>query len=168
MPTRIVTRPLRTPPGAVAVFEGPWANPYYCQSDSAAGRYATADALRTYLRARRTEPPGWSDPDLDYPSDEQIRAELGGRDLACTCAEDEPCHGLVLLEAANPRPNTPDEKHPEGGTRITMKRCCNGCGERIGDVTDWEMLLAVHYAAPLPDVRDECPTCTPTLAELTR
>ncbi|MFJ5217198.1 DUF4326 domain-containing protein [Streptomyces sp. NPDC088354] len=161
MPDRIVSAPLHTPPSAVAVFEAPWANPFYCLTDSSAGRYATAAELRTFLRTRRRMPPGWSDPGLLYPSDEQIRAELGGRDLACTCAEDEPCHGLVLLEVANPRPTTPDEPHPEGGTRFTVKRCCNGCGEVLGDVTAWEMHLAVHWSVPLPDVRDECPTCTP-------
>lgn len=32
-----------------------------------------------------------------------IQAELGGRDLACWCPEDGgPCHGNVLLTAANP------------------------------------------------------------------
>lgn len=35
----------------------------------------------------------------------QIRDELGGRDLACWCPLDEPCHADVLLELANP----PDE-----------------------------------------------------------
>lgn len=34
---------------------------------------------------------------------EQIRAELGGHDLACWCAADAPCHADVLLELANPR-----------------------------------------------------------------
>lgn len=28
-------------------------------------------------------------------------AELAGRDVACWCPEDEPCHGDVLLELAN-------------------------------------------------------------------
>lgn len=32
---------------------------------------------------------------------EQIRAELGGHDLACWCALDQPCHADVLLELAN-------------------------------------------------------------------
>lgn len=30
-----------------------------------------------------------------------IRAELAGRDLACWCALDQPCHADVLLEIAN-------------------------------------------------------------------
>jgi hypothetical protein len=38
---------------------------------------------------------------------------------------------------------------------IHVKRCCNGCGREIGDVTEAEMDAAVT-GMPLPDVRDEC------------
>lgn len=37
----------------------------------------------------------------DYPNREAIRAELAGRDLACWCPLDQPCHADVLLELAN-------------------------------------------------------------------
>ena len=53
--------------------------------------------FRYDLRARHPE----------YPSTEEIRAELRGKDLACWCPlEDErgkrfPCHADVLLELAN-------------------------------------------------------------------
>jgi hypothetical protein len=33
---------------------------------------------------------------------EQIRQELRGKNLACFCAIDKPCHADVLLELANP------------------------------------------------------------------
>lgn len=33
-----------------------------------------------------------------------IRAELGGKDLACWCRPDEPCHADVLLEIAGGQP----------------------------------------------------------------
>ena len=38
---------------------------------------------------------------------DDVQRELGGRDLACYCPLDEPCHADVLLEAANRqrRPN---------------------------------------------------------------
>jgi hypothetical protein len=39
--------------------------------------------------------------DWRYPSIEEIRAELRGRDVACWCELDMPCHGDVLLELAN-------------------------------------------------------------------
>ncbi len=35
------------------------------------------------------------------PTREQIVAALRGRDLACWCRLDEPCHADVLLELAN-------------------------------------------------------------------
>lgn len=31
----------------------------------------------------------------------QLRADLGGKDLACWCPVDQPCHADVLLELAN-------------------------------------------------------------------
>ena len=35
------------------------------------------------------------------PSVDEIRAELRGKDLACWCPLDQPCHADVLLEIAN-------------------------------------------------------------------
>lgn len=37
-----------------------------------------------------------------YPGLDEIRAALAGRDLACWCPLDQPCHADVLLELANP------------------------------------------------------------------
>lgn len=39
--------------------------------------------------------------DVTYPSVAEIRAELVGRDLACWCRADRPCHADVLLELSN-------------------------------------------------------------------
>lgn len=36
-----------------------------------------------------------------YPSAEEIRRELAGRDLVCWCPLDQPCHADVLLKIAN-------------------------------------------------------------------
>jgi hypothetical protein len=36
-----------------------------------------------------------------YPAADEIRATLAGRDLACWCPLDQPCHADVLLELAN-------------------------------------------------------------------
>ena len=47
------------------------------------------------------------------------------------------------------------------GTMITAKRCCNGCGARLGDVVDRDILDPMpRYGSGLADVREECPTCT--------
>jgi hypothetical protein len=37
----------------------------------------------------------------NYPSIEEIRQELKGKNLVCWCPADKPCHGDVLLELAN-------------------------------------------------------------------
>ena len=39
--------------------------------------------------------------EVNYPTQDEIRAELAGRDLACWCPLDQPCHADVLLELAN-------------------------------------------------------------------
>lgn len=42
------------------------------------------------------------DPGIEgYPSIDEIRSELAGRDLACWCPLDQPCHADVLLDLAN-------------------------------------------------------------------
>lgn len=38
---------------------------------------------------------------IDVPTPYAIRAALAGRDLACWCPPDQPCHADVLLELAN-------------------------------------------------------------------
>ena len=89
----------RKPEGAVVVARpSRWGNPY--TAEDAGSRAAALVAFRTRLAG----PPE----SRRYPSDEEIRAELGGRDLACWCPlvdEDGhrvPCHADVLLELANP------------------------------------------------------------------
>lgn len=62
------------------------------------------------------------------------------------------------------RPSTPDRVNGDGSTTIKLKRCCNGCGQYLGDVSDQEMARAIN-GLPLPDVRRECPTCGPTAPE---
>ncbi|MEF2979079.1 DUF4326 domain-containing protein [Subtercola sp. YIM 133946] len=36
-----------------------------------------------------------------YPDPEEIRRDLAGKNLACWCPLDQPCHADVLLEIAN-------------------------------------------------------------------
>lgn len=98
-----------------------------------------------------------------------VLASLGamrGHDLACTCAppaqgEPDLCHAVTLIELANaPRPRTKPVRHPGGGGRITVQRCCNGCAAELGDATEYEMNCAIA-GRDLPDVRGECPACSP-------
>ena len=50
---------------------------------------------------------------------------------------------------------TPDYVAPDGMTHMTLKRCCNGCGRPLGDVTDAELGAAIS-GFPMPDVTGEC------------
>jgi hypothetical protein len=65
------------------------------------------------------------------------------------------------------RTNTPDEvtirEDGTKSTRFTLKRACNGCGQKLGDVAAWD----VDDHGNLTDVRDECEHCQPLVeAEL--
>ena len=59
-----------------------------------------------------------------------------------------------------PRHKTPPSTFPDGSQSITVQRCCNGCGDTLGDVTMAEIECAID-GRPLPDVRMECPNCRP-------
>lgn len=59
------------------------------------------------------------------------------------------------------RPWTPPRRDPETGkTSLTTKRVCNGCQRLIGDGTV-EEVDHVMAGGDWPDVRGECPWCTP-------
>ena len=47
-------------------------------------------------------------PERRPPLLRHIQRDLAGKNLACWCALDEPCHADVLLEIANRRPSTED------------------------------------------------------------
>lgn len=84
----------RLPEGASSVaYPTRWANPYRPPRRSAA---ANADAVERY-RAHLERCPELV---------EQARTALAGRDLACWCPPDLPCHADVLLEVVAGRPST--------------------------------------------------------------
>jgi hypothetical protein len=55
------------------------------------------------------------------------------------------------------RTHTPDRQNPDGSTTIHLKRACNGCGLKLGDVEDWD----IDDRGELTDVRGECVHCLP-------
>lgn len=71
----------------------------------------------------------------------------------------------VATGGAVTRPLTPDvyirdwRGHRIRRLAVTIKRHCNRCDTLLGDVTHDEV-YAIITGAPLPDVRDECPTCS--------
>ncbi|MFJ8006147.1 hypothetical protein [Streptomyces fagopyri] len=63
------------------------------------------------------------------------------------------------------RTQTPDtvtvNEHGHTSTAFTLKRACNGCGAKLGDLDDRDFT----WGGKLRDVRAECPACAP-LVEL--
>lgn len=99
MPKRIQrkrTRGWKMPPNAVYVGRPTrWGNPYrlpdYIGDDLSRRTFCCQDfrdSLVYDIGAVRT-------------TAEEIRRELRGKDLACWCPLDQPCHADVLLEIAN-------------------------------------------------------------------
>jgi hypothetical protein len=99
------TRGWRMPPGAVYVGRsGRWGNPFvvhseeivlhpdgrdwWCPIEHGGGQQGAVDLFRELVDGL----PGFQN---------TVRAELRGRDLACWCPLDQPCHADVLLEVAN-------------------------------------------------------------------
>lgn len=107
MPQRIQLRRAkgwRKPAGAVVVARpSKWGNPFRLKET--AQRYPSlspqqcaefiVNEFRDMLGAQELRE--W----YGYPSDTDIRAELGGRDLACWCPPGQACHAQVLLQIAN-------------------------------------------------------------------
>ncbi len=99
------TKGWRMPEGAVYVGRGSkWGNPFRWESPSAIaalerGEITRADIVESPADAVQMFR------DFIFPFDADL-SELRGKDLACWCAPDQPCHADVLLEWANA---------PEGG-----------------------------------------------------
>lgn len=116
---RCRTKGSRMPEGAVYVGRGtPWGNPFvvwqdrhlpgapWCVSylschwpvaDKAAGLALAVEKHRAWLAETKRQT--WHDQARPDPID--IQKALRGRDLACWCSLDQPCHADVLLEIAN-------------------------------------------------------------------
>jgi hypothetical protein len=87
----------RMPPGAVKVDRSTrWGNPFPADQDGGGNRLYLVSLYRSYIG--KAEQAHLRD---------AIRTELRGKDLACWCPPDQPCHADVLLELANP-----DQPHP--------------------------------------------------------
>lgn len=81
----------RKPAGAVVVARpSKWGNPFVVDAE-----HGRADVVARFVQALAD-----GDPALAVTADD-VRRELAGRDLACWCPLDEPCHADVLLRVAN-------------------------------------------------------------------
>lgn len=87
------TKGWRMPPNTVYVGRPTkWGNPYIIGTRLNLTRKETVNLFRKYFAKWQT--------DLT----EDVQEQLRGKDLACWCPLDQPCHADVLLEIAN-QPN---------------------------------------------------------------
>ena len=94
----------RKPEGVVVVARPTkWGNPFNwktCPRDIASPQWARGAAVDLYREWLAYPARSFSD-EPEPPLTAEIQAELGGKDLACWCPLDQPCHADVLLEIAN-------------------------------------------------------------------
>lgn len=95
------TKGWRMPPGAVsATRPGKWGNPFRVGKPGPMGRtpldaVGAVGMFEDMLRDKQLREAA------GYPSVEEIRQELRGKDIACFCELDAPCHVDVILKVAN-------------------------------------------------------------------
>lgn len=103
MPKRIQrkrTKGWRMPEGAVSVTRpGAWGNPFRVGRLSEYGDVPDAETAVLFYRA-------WIG---DNPQLAASLPELRGKDLACWCGLNQPCHADVLLELANQKQESEGE-----------------------------------------------------------
>jgi hypothetical protein len=137
MPERIQrkrARGWRLPEGAKIVDRtSRWGNPW--RAVDGLSREEAVRRFDEFLRRRREGKGDWYM--VAYPSDEEIRAELAGWDLACWCplpADGEPdvCHAAALLAIANERGVDVDDVCLDCCERACV--CVSVYGPRIQDV----------------------------------
>jgi hypothetical protein len=104
MPHRIQrkrTKGWKMPPNTVSVTRpGPWGNPRRVGMYQG---YSRADAVADFHRwlNREIGTESWCAVYGKPPTLEKIKAELRGRNLACFCPLNQPCHADILLALAN-------------------------------------------------------------------
>lgn len=97
------TKGWRMPEGAVYVGRPTfWGNPFAVGQDGVASRQEAVDLFRQYLTTGSAiSPDGLVQPWNLGRLIGVVRRDLAGRDLACWCPLDQPCHADVLLAEAN-------------------------------------------------------------------
>jgi hypothetical protein len=105
------------PRGAVYVGRpSKWGNPFVKHGD---GHPMAAAVAVDCFRSMLIQSGAWWPIPLPWPKGkipattpttvEDVKRELRGKDLACWCPLDQPCHADVLLELANGLPRAPKE-----------------------------------------------------------
>jgi hypothetical protein len=97
-----------------------WGNPF--SNTLATAKAADKQALRAKAVTHFRKALLANDGSLPFTI-EQVRRELRGKNLACWCPLDQPCHADVLLDVANARP-------PAGAGARRATRCRNELVQR--------------------------------------
>jgi hypothetical protein len=92
-------------PAVSVARPGKWGNPWVIGASrcSGSGLEYTEEKIADAAMAVRFFCEMLPYPSRAYPDDQQIKKGLSGRNLACWCAPDSPCHADVLLDLANPQ-----------------------------------------------------------------
>lgn len=114
------TKGWRLPQNTVCVTRpGKWGNPFVVHHPTGPKELRkpmTPEMAVAAFRSMVEKEGGWFPVPLPWPKGkipsqyttvEDVRRELAGKNLACFCPLDQPCHADVLLEIANPNPSTP-------------------------------------------------------------
>lgn len=109
----------RLPAGAVVVSRPTrWGNPYRVGVHGTAAKCVAAYRLVVFgpgsLIVTGGGRPGYGEQERLLRHARAHIAELRGKDLACWCALDEPCHADVLLELANRAETAPSDSDAVG------------------------------------------------------
>lgn len=80
---------------------GPWGNPFSIDAVAAELGVNRAEAQAQAVARHKSWITGTLKTELAPPSPEKIKAELGGKNLACWCPQGTPCHVEILLQLAN-------------------------------------------------------------------
>lgn len=96
-----ISQALNGLPAQSVARPGPWGNPFTIDAvmaETGLGKDdAQAEAVARHARWLRGE----IEADRPRPSIPDIRAELGGKNLACWCRDGSPCHADTLISLAN-------------------------------------------------------------------
>lgn len=102
---RKLAKDWRMPENAVYVGRPTkWGNPYKVEGSSVIETFSTFE-VRTLCQSKeeafQTSVEAFRQIELSNEMLAELKAELEGKDLACWCPLDQPCHADVLLELAN-------------------------------------------------------------------
>lgn len=96
-----ISRAINGLPAQSVARPGPWGNPFAIDAVATETGLDRADARAEAVARHARWLSGEIEADRPCPTDEAIRKELAGKNLACWCRAGTPCHVDNLLMLAN-------------------------------------------------------------------